>query len=289
MAFRFDLVKTVAENARGIAQEQVDDALAGLVDDGGDVDKGVHNARKALKKLRALLRLVRNGLGDDVYRQENGVYRDLGRMMSARRESMVRLRTWDNLIARHGLCEEVDAGIRARLAETVADLDGLPATINGLRMARERIADWRIDGEGFDVLAPGLRRTYERGRLAMRDAYQSPNAEAFHEWRKRVKYHWYHLRLLTPLWAEVLAPWADQVHALSTLLGEDHDLAELALALRDRERFAEPEVGKTLALIAERRQGVEAQARILGQKVYAEKPKRMMQRLEGLWRAVVDR
>lgn len=59
---------------------------------------------------------------------------------------------------------------------------------------------WRLEECGFPAIEPGLVRTYRRARKALRTAYATPTPEHFHEWRKRVNYHWYHLRLLCELW-----------------------------------------------------------------------------------------
>lgn len=46
-----------------------------------------------------------------------------------------------------------------------------------------------------------------------------------HEWRKRVKYGWYHMRLLTDASPAILSPLEERLHDLSDALGGDHDLA----------------------------------------------------------------
>jgi hypothetical protein len=66
---------------------------------------------------------------------------------------------------------------------------------------------------------------YKRGRNRLFDAYAAPSPDNFHEWRKRTKYLWYHVRILRPLWPAVLEELANEIHELSNLLGLDHDLA----------------------------------------------------------------
>src|ERR687888_223363 len=61
-----------------------------------------------------------------------------------------------------------------------------------------------------------------------------PADAAVHEWRKRSKDLWYHLRLLRDGRREVLAPAADRAHELSDLLGDHHDLAVLAEDVKAR-------------------------------------------------------
>ena len=65
MSFRFKLDEDVERGARRIALEQVERAETSLAND--DVPpESIHAVRKSLKRVRALLRLVRSGLGDDV-------------------------------------------------------------------------------------------------------------------------------------------------------------------------------------------------------------------------------
>ena len=40
------------------------------------IDSGVHDARKRLKRLRAILRLIRDAIGEDDYGRENAVLRE---------------------------------------------------------------------------------------------------------------------------------------------------------------------------------------------------------------------
>src|SRR4030095_12488027 len=57
----------------------------------------VHELRKRLKKMRAVLRLVRDELGEEVFDRENGVLRDLGRKLSPARDATVRVSALDLL------------------------------------------------------------------------------------------------------------------------------------------------------------------------------------------------
>ena len=66
--------------------------------------------------------------------------------------------------------------------------------------ARTRARRWRITGDGFNVLARGISKSYKGAQRAMDEAVKEPTAETVHEWRKRVKDHWYHTRLLCPIW-----------------------------------------------------------------------------------------
>src|SRR4051794_6121756 len=71
------------------------------------------------------------------------------------------------------------------------------------------------------------KKTFRRGRKRLARAKKKPAPENFHELRKSVKYHWYHLRLLEKLWTDVLAGYEKSLKELETWLGEDHNLVVL--------------------------------------------------------------
>ena len=96
---------------------------------------------------------------------------------------------------------------------------------------RDRLPSWPLDDLGFDDLAPGFRRAYRRGRKAMRALDHAPSDEGFHEWRKRVKDHRYHLELLRDLWPAQMKARRGEVKALGELLGDEHDLTVLRATL----------------------------------------------------------
>jgi len=52
---------------------------------------------------------------------------------------------------------------------------------------RARVPDLPIATEGYDAVAGGLRKSYRRARNRMDEAYEEPEFERFHEWRKRIK------------------------------------------------------------------------------------------------------
>jgi CHAD domain-containing protein len=115
---------------------------------------------------------------------------------------------------------------------------------------------------------------------------EEPTSEAFHEWRKRVKYHRYHVRMLRDAWPAILDPWREQLHQLSDLLGEDHDLAVLGGTLERYGAFDEAVDRSAIsALIDRRRTELQARAHPLGERLLAEKPGRLVRRLSAYWEA----
>jgi CHAD domain-containing protein len=69
-----------------VALEQLDKALEHTKAK-TKLDEAVHDVRVCFKKLRGLIRLVRDELGDKQYKRENIFYRDLNRRLSKVRDT----------------------------------------------------------------------------------------------------------------------------------------------------------------------------------------------------------
>src|SRR3954470_10433076 len=100
-----------AHGARSALCEQIDEACRSLAGaHASDVD--IHGARKAIKRSRAMLRLVRDALSRRVYRLANLTLRDAGRPLSAARDARVLMESLDDLVARQNLEPKESASFR---------------------------------------------------------------------------------------------------------------------------------------------------------------------------------
>jgi CHAD domain-containing protein len=263
-------------------------------------EEAVHEARKDMKKLRSLLRLVRGELGDEVYRRENESFRDAARRLSGVRDADVMIETLDSLVEERpkAIPSRTAGGLRSALQEHRAALDSdkggrkkaRKEVVAALEEARERVEEWPLETDGFEALEPGLTRAYRRGRRAYRAVLDEPSTENLHEWRKRVKDLWYHQTLLECCWPELMDPMADVVHDLSDHLGDDHDVA----VLREWAQAHPAAAGGSAGLEAfneaadRRREELQRKALALGGRLYGERPGAYVKRLESYWRAWRD-
>lgn len=294
MAYTFLPEETVAEAATRVAREQLDRAIHELTERRDhDPATAVHNARKAIKRERSLLRLVAGTLPRTARRRENRALRDAARRLSGARDADALVATVDGLAERFAgqLPERAFTGIRDELAagqgDHGANLDlaaGATAAASELDAVRERLADWRVSRDGWRAIEAGIDRAYTRGRQAYARAERTRSAETLHDWRKRAKDLWYHSQLLAEVGGPVLRGQAKDAHALADLLGDDHDLAVLDGVLAGG-LPAPVDVDGVRELIAHRRKELQTQAFRLGRRVYAEKPKAFRRRMERYWRA----
>jgi CHAD domain-containing protein len=275
MAYRLSL-EGIPDSLRRVGRDQLDAAAAGL-DRPDDPVEAVHDARKRLKKSRALLRLARPALRRREFRTANRALRDQARALSAARDADVLGQTVDALAERFAgrLPKARFDAVRAAVEGRSDGPGELPAT--DLHALASGADSWPVDGVGHGTLERGLGTTYRRGRAAFETADADPKAENLHAWRKRVKDLWYQQRLLEQAWPGLLKAQAAEAKTLSKLLGDDHDLAVL------REHVQDDDVR---ALIDQRRAELLEEARALGRRVYAERPKAYRRRLRTYLRAV---
>ena len=240
--------------------------------------------RKAFKRLRALDRVAREALGDEAYRRENTIFRDAGRRLSSARDAAVLMQTLDELTARHrdDLDDDAFAGLRDALAGEEAAASAVLADDRGavedvqrtLEAARRRIGGWPLPEDGrLVMLKPGFERIYRRGRRALKAARADPSTENLHELRKRAKDLWHAAQVLRPVAPKPMKQLARRAHALSDAAGDDHDLAVLRAAARERQATLAPgELALLEGLVARRRRRLQRRALAQGRRLYARKP-----------------
>lgn len=280
-----------AEGMRRIAAGRADKAVERLQAPSGEAGlaDAVHGARKDMKKLRTVLRLLRDALPKEVREEETDRYRQAARALAATRDSEVKLRTLESLAEGVG---ELPAGavdswrrILDRGRETAANLGkaNLDEAAAAIEAGRAGIESWRLE-RGEPKAVDGLTRIYRRGRRAMRDAEADPSEPNLHQWRKRAKDLRYGLELFAAAWSGPLEATAEEAHRLTDLLGDHHDLAMLREDLGER-RLGDEETRALAAAIGARQERLAADALDLGRRLYAERPKDFRRRFRRYWKA----
>jgi CHAD domain-containing protein len=294
MAYRLRDGERAQTAIRRCASEQLDTAIVELTERiEQDPVKAVHSARKALKKDRSLLRLGRGTLEPEARRHENEALRGIARTLGDVRDQDVLVQTLDELARR--FTGQVPEASFAAIREAIGDASTASGprresppighAVEELRSARRRVDEWQLDRGGWAALHEGLIREYGRGRRAFAMARSEPSAENMHDWRKRAKDLWYHLKLLRPIARDTLSGQADEAHRLSDLLGDEHDLSVLSEALRSATHEIPADLDAVLGLIEHRRRELAIEAFFLGKRVYAESPKAFGRRMRRYWKA----
>ncbi len=281
MAFRLSRRGALTGDARRLADDELGAAIDRLEDTGQPADPRVHAARKSIKRVRALLRLVRAAVPASRFREHNVALRDAARGLSAARDAAVALATFDALVPEpDALLVAVRADLVARRGDTGGAPDPAVLQLAAQALGRAR-APLLTDLGALDwaCLEAGLRDSYGGGRAAMRaalDGDRGQDDEAFHDWRKRAKDLWYQCQLLRESCPELLGALEGMLATLGDQLGEDHDLAVL--------QASAPASPALHARIAEQHAKLRTAAARVGHRVYAERTPAFLRRMRVYWR-----
>ncbi len=295
MAYQLDDGEGLRPGLRRCAREQLDRAIEELTD-GIRVDpvKAVHEARKSLKLERSLLRLGRGTFRGEERRHENARFREAARSLGASRDADVMIQALDELAERYAgqVPKRTFSAVRKRLEReraatrlALTETRSTEAVVDQLRSARLGIDDWGLERGGWSGVKNGLLRGYRQGRNAGKRARSEPTVENLHDWRKRAKDLWYHVRLLEPIAPHAMRGFARDAHHLSNLLGDDHDLAVLRGSLTGKAGQVPVDTDALGGAIDHRREELQSDAFFLADRLYAESPKAFLRRMHRYWRA----
>jgi CHAD domain-containing protein len=293
MAAKLQGRKAGTLEARQIVCKHIDEALSALKGKRPS-DISIHKARKAIKKARAVWRLLRQGLPEVTYRYTNSRLRDAGRPLGAARDAKILVVSVDKLLAKARGTNALGylRAVRRTLLENGDEIQrvvrsepsGLALSRQALRSARQRIRNYSIAKHGWSTLGKGLSRVYRSGRRMYHRARGERRVEDLHEWRKQAKYLHHQLTVLKPLWKGPIGKLSGEAASLADRLGDDHDLAVLRRQISGPQTAIAPDEQRTVVkLIENERRRLQNAAFMLGARIYEEKPADFFVRFGGYW------
>ena len=278
--------RDAAARSSGELVAALDEVLQALQDQPGS-DDAVHTARKAIKRARAALRLLRDPLGEETFKRENTVLRDAGRCLAPVRDARSLVDACQAFRKRHSNLlqgEAYDAlttQLQARLDNQRHELQRTGAILQKCMAltttCNEHLSQRHIDSA--HTVERGLERIFHKGRKTRAGAKKDGSPRALHEWRKQVKYLSNALKVLDDP-SPALRKIAKRSDKLADRLGEDHDLAELVSCLADPQlAISVDEQRHLLSLIERRRARLQKKAHAIGSKIYRRKPRYFVSKL----------
>lgn len=251
----------------------------------------IHDVRKEIKKLRALIRLLAEARPRSEVRRIKAALRRAARKLGPPRDALVNEQTFARLqryfrrSADAAAVRRLQSGLRAACAAAMREFDDAAeagAIAKLLWRAQRAIDRLSVHGEWGNVMRDGLARSYRKGRRAYQTARADPAAANFHAWRKRAKDLALQLRLLSrglgaagPSAAKRVRALCGDLDALVEILGSDHDLEILWETLA-------PRVGETMQarllahageIVGRRQRTLRARALRIGSRRFADAPK----------------
>ena len=281
MGYHIEKGESLATAFGRIAAEEIDLAMA----QSRRLHRGeaVHNARKALKRLRALLRSLRVAFPKKLFRAENRHIAATCRRISPLRDVHVQLRTLGKLKAAASPAgDHIRRQLLRQQSSFIRRIPALRKTVRALlEVSRQSLASWPLRKATAEDLASGLKRIYKQGREAFKAARKSPTPGHLHAWRKKTKSLGYGLEMIKNLGSGELSKMIRSSDILTEALGDDQDLFMVLRAL-DKEHRSNPasDFNRLANRISLKRAKRQKRAFKLGEKVYGEKSGGFEKRLD---------
>jgi len=254
----------------------------------------VHDLRKALKRWRAILRLIAPTVGDEAERMRVEA-RDLAREMATARDG----RAVQEALADLGNgSPDLPAGSRAAVAERLARIGASAeaASLTPTRKARigemwahaaGAIERWPVQRFDCTLAARQLTTTYRRVCAAIPEDWSKASPEALHRFRQRVVEHRYQMEVVDPAWPRLTRVWVAEAQRLRDRLGAHQDLALLQRQTEPHQPLAHWRSRLTPLIVARQAEHLATARRLTG-RLFAEKPKQFCRRLASLWKHRVE-
>ncbi len=251
----------------------------------------VHAVRRAFKRWRALLRLLRRPVGEaaDAMRAEA---RELMRQLATARDQQGALDALDDLAKGETPISPASLHtMRERLTElrTAAEAEAMTQEVHArlaayLDKVSSALEIWLLPQIPFDMVTDALTTTYRRARQLVPKDWQQADAEHLHDLRRRVVEHRHQMELIEPLWPRFAKMWGDEAQRLRNQLGACQDLAVLTGFIAPHQPLARWRSRVTRAIEARRAAHLRNAARLAG-RLFAEKPRAFRKRIGALWDA----
>jgi CHAD domain-containing protein len=293
---KLDPAKHLDRSIPDVARHHLDAAIEQLEEQRNGIETALHQARKHLKRVRALIRLVEHS--------DPKHFKPIRRSLSEAARGLSELRDATALIE----CAESlgpylegrnagdmasqlrDAVTRRRdlLALEAPSLTRLTGPVNEpCRKAGEDLgkADYGAHRDAANILAEGRSRNHRKARSTLETCHHGGHPEAFHDLRKCAQATVFQAGFLSEAWPFAMAAEAAEAKSLTDILGHEHDLEVLNMllhsephlfgAIADRDRLAE--------LIMERRAALRHDAMTIAARLYPDGGKREAKRFAALW------
>jgi len=259
-------------------------------DESLDPDTLVHELRKCIKKLRAVLRFSEPGMKASAFKRRDRALRDFAREVSGTRDSAVLVNTFDCLADHYRPflnSEEllpVRQALQSRHVQSMAafqeqhNVRELESACISLEMKIDRKARIKVTN---DMMKSAVRDIYKRGRKLHQLLDEDPDTENSHSLRRQAKYLWYQLSILKKRMPESMRVVVEELDELGELLGDDNDMSVLIDTLRKKPGLCcnRVQVELLCSLAETRRVSLLSAVLRLSGKIYAGQPDQFVERL----------
>ncbi len=274
----------VKENLEVDLRESIISQITRSIDTGNDNKVSdeirVHELRKAIKRIRALLRLLKPSLAKKSF---YSIDEDLGksaRLLADLREATVNLRAFINLtnssvnsipgelknLILQGLSNKINHSYNLSKNNFSTQIQ---ASQRYLKQVKNNIENVSLRPMEDKDITTHIKKTYHKASSLYKDSLHSLDTEIIHKWRKFNKHLLFQLKY-SPL--EPDRKTGDMISTLISLsetLGNEHDLAIMEEYLQTNFNFIEADKRQLHLIVIKERNRLQKEAFKLGAKLYA--------------------
>ena len=166
--------KSLPREVHRVAREELEGTLKELLTVNDQArSTAVHDARKHLKKVRTLIRLLRPATGEAFYEDENAAMRKAAQRMSSIRDSHVRVQAIEKLTVKSGkrrtpaAFARIQTALAARLRQVIEESqkeDWSKQTAVEIERALGRLDKWPLKRLTTKSIRSGLKAAYKKAR-----------------------------------------------------------------------------------------------------------------------------
>jgi CHAD domain-containing protein len=274
--------------------EQLNSDTARLMMAKSRMHLSVHEARKNLKKLRAVLRLIRHEIGAEQYTELNTFYRLVAQQVAPVRDvtsQIELLENFENKIQAPGLRKVILKSIGITKKKRKKEFAEFyrkkiqDKVFNELRANAEVLKRLNIAGNAGIFIGKSVNKIFKDTLKCMQAAEKEGSNEAYHDFRKKVKYLMYQMMILKNAWPKYFESYISELDELQKHLGNLHDLNILNNLVVEGEVFDLDKKQKDafLKYIYPRRASLKKQIHQIGSRIFVENSRSFSQRLLGIW------
>ncbi|KAA1182181.1 CHAD domain-containing protein [Rhizobium tropici] len=303
MSYRVRPDRALDGEVHKAAAHQLGKAMAVLTDRPQGLHEAVHAARKNIKRVRALYRLMAP-IAREFQQQENDRLGDMARSLSGVRDATALIEAGHDLQTTAKSEDELQALTRVtdvltsrrdRLAEAETDLEAKARlAITTCSEALEALKDASFEGGRRDtarLFQKGWRKNVRKAMQALSECHaEVAHAECFHDLRKRSQDYWMHHMLLREVWPAAMHAKQLEAKILVDVLGRYLDMSILSdVADREPHLFnGSDDHARLLEAIISRQQMAREEALNRARWVFADKPEREARTIKRLWLEAAD-
>lgn len=257
----------------------------------------MHAARKHIKRVRALYRLIARRT-PEFQRHENDRLREMARTLSGVRDATALIEASRYLHETATSKDEAKALARVtkvltarrdRLSEAEIDLENkAKAAIATCHDGLEALKTASFEcgrRETARLFQKSWRKTGRKAKAALSECHAEAHADQFHDLRKRSQDCWMQHALLRDIWPAAMHAKQLEAKALVDILGRYLDLSMLS-EVADREPLlfdGSDDRARLLEAIISRQQTARQEALAKARRVFADEPEREARTIKRLW------